>query len=182
MSQDRRENHRRFEAVDAAYRAGDLDALRHALGDPPDFPNCQPPVGIAIGDHPLEYAIYWSKLDFIERLIGAGADPNYEDGAGFPSLIAALSSDRRDIAALVTLLLDNGADVHQRGINDWTPLHYAVTQWDLPSVELLLRYGADPNARTRIDDCSSPLEDAEAIGFTAAVQVMRKAATPLCPK
>jgi hypothetical protein len=58
---------------------------------------------------------YWSPLAFIEQLIGLGADLNYQHHAGFPSLIAALSSDRADKNGVLKLLLetapmwDNGA-------------------------------------------------------------------------
>ena len=78
-------------AVHEAYKRGDLNALRELLGDPPDFPNCCGPAEIV-----LEYAIYHSPLVFIRTLLELGAEPNYEDHAGFPSLIAALSADRVD--------------------------------------------------------------------------------------
>ena len=98
-----------------AYRARDVNALREALNDPRDFPNSHQPLELAVGDHPLEYAIYWSSLAFIELLIELGADLNYQHHAGFPSLIAALSSDRADKNGVLKLLLetapmwDNGA-------------------------------------------------------------------------
>jgi uncharacterized protein len=66
MTRDRCEVYRQHKRVHDAYRAGDLDALRGALDDPPDFPNCRQPLELAVGDHPLEYAIYWSPLAFIE--------------------------------------------------------------------------------------------------------------------
>jgi uncharacterized protein len=176
MAQDHREIYRRHRAAHAAYCAGDAKALREALDDPPDFPNCRQPMEWAVGDHPLEYAIYWSPLAFIGQLIQLGADVNYDDPAGFPSLIAALSSSSRpDRNEIVKLLLDSGADVGQRGVNDWTPLHYAVVERDLEAVRMLLAHGADPTLKTRIDDCTSPLEDAEAVGFTAAAELMREA-------
>ena len=45
----------------------------------------------------------------------------------------------------------------------------------MAAVELLLAHGADPNARTRIDDCSTPLEDAEAGGFSETAALLRAA-------
>jgi len=145
------------------------------LGDPPDFPDCRQPLELAVGDHPLEYAIYWSPLAFVEQLIGMGADPNYEHHAGFPSLIAALSSGRPGKNKILKLLLESGADVGQRGLNDWTALHYAIIQRDLEAVKVLLDYGADPDLKTRIDHYTTPIEDAKAFGFTAAVELMLKA-------
>jgi uncharacterized protein len=172
MTRDRCEVFRQHKRIHDAYRAGDLDVLREALDDPPDFPNCRQPFELAVGDHPLEYAIYWSPLAFIDQLIEIGADPNYQHHAGFPSLIAALSSGRAEKGEILKLLLENGADVGQRGVNDWTPLHYAVVERDLEAVGILLAFGANPRLRTRIDHYTTPIEDAEALGFTAAVDLM----------
>ena len=95
----------------------------------------------------------------MRTLLELGADPNYGDHAGFPALIAALSSDRADRYELLELLLSFGADPGQRGLNDWTPLHYAAASDDTEGIELLLARGADPTARTRIDDFATPLEE-----------------------
>lgn len=175
MSDARCQVYRRHKSVHDAYVRGDVDALRAALDDPADFPNCSQPFELAVGDYPLEYAIYWSPFAFVEQLIGLGADVNYPDQTGFPSLIAALSSRRADKLPVVKLLLESGADIGQRGVNDWTPLHYAVAERDIDAVRLLLAHGADSTLKTRIDDCTSPLEDAEAIGFTAGAALMRAA-------
>lgn len=174
MTRDRSDIHRRFKSVDGAYREGDLEALKTALGDPADFPNCLQPSELAVGDYPLEYAIYWSPLSFVETLMEVGADPNYPDTSGFPSLIAALSSDRADKQELLNLLLDSGAHLDQRGLNDWTPMHYAVNLRDLEAIRSLLSHGADAAHRTRIDDCTTPLEDARAMGLTEAVALFEE--------
>ncbi len=159
----------RWRRLDAAFRAGDLAALRAEIGSLEGFPNvvADPAMGLC-----LTYAIYHSPLAFIGELVDAGADPNGHTGDGFPPLMAALSSGvpapgasvRTDVREVVRLLLSHGADVGQRGINDYTPLHAAAAQGDLALVDLLLQHGADPNAIARIDDMETPLEVAVRAG------------------
>jgi hypothetical protein len=172
IPEDRCERHRLFERIDAAFKAGDFTALGEALGGADRWFDESMPFEFGLG-HPLEYAIYWSPLAFVEQLIAAGSRVNYADAAGFPSLIAALSTKRPDRLRLTSLLIRQGADLHQRGVNDWTPLHYAVALRDADAIALLMEAGADPNVPTRIDDCTSALEEAEAGGFEAGAALMR---------
>lgn len=150
-------------AIHEAYKRGDLEALKALLGSQ---------------EIDLEYAIYHSPLSFVRALLELGADPNYGDHAGFPSLIAAISTERPDKRELVELLLSRGADIQQRGVNDYTPLHYAAARNDAKLIELLLARGADPNARTRIDDFATPAQEAELLRCPGAVQALRKASEP----
>jgi ankyrin repeat protein len=76
------------------------------------------------------------------------------------------------VGPLIALLLRHGARTDQRGVNDWTPLHLAVTRRNLEGVRVLVAHGADANARTRVDDFSTPLEDAQAAGFAEAIEAM----------
>lgn len=158
--------------VHEAFVRGDLEGLRDLLGNPAEFPNSPSP-SLAIGNF-LEYAIYHSPLAFVRTLLELGAEIDYEH-AGFPCLIAALSTTRADKLELIELLLRFGADIEQRGVNDFTPLHYAAGSADLQAVRLLLDHGADPQARTRIDDYSTALEDAEKHGLAAVVELLRQA-------
>ncbi len=157
-------------AIHEAFKRGDLETLRALLGNPPDFPNCRGPRGV--GEIILEYAIYWSPLPFIRSLLELGANPNYPDHAGFPSLIAALSTQRTDKLEVIELLVSFGADIKARGVNDYTPLHYAASLDDVRAVELLLRHGADPQARTTIDDYETPLELAVRYGKARAADAL----------
>ena len=141
---------------------GDLEALRAAVDDPEVVPNGRMPD--AIGSC-LVYAIYHSPLAFIRTLLEIGADADAPVDDGFPPLIAALGGTRSDIDDLVRLLLAFGADPNQRGINDYTPLHMAVAERQLPAIQILLDGGADPTQRTRIDECETALDMAHTAGL-----------------
>ena len=166
-----------FRKIDAAFRCGDLGALRAAVEDPECVPNG--PMPLAIGSC-LEYAIYHSPLAFIRNLLEIGADPNPAEHAGFPPLIAALSCSRSqpgsparsDTLDIIKLLLRFGADPNQRGINDYTPLHMAVGERHPAALEVLLEAGADPRLRTRIDDYETPREMAESAGLTEIAELL----------
>ena len=166
-----------FRKIDAAFRNGDLDALRAAVDDPASVPNG--PMPLSIGPC-LVYAIYHSPLPFIRTLLAIGADPNPAVNDGFPPLIAALSCShpqpgspgRGDTLDIIKLLLMFDADPNQRGINDYTPLHMAVGERHLPAIEVLLEAGADPRLRTRIDDYETPLEMAERAGLVEIAKLL----------
>jgi len=174
----------RYLRLDTAFRAGDVAALGRELDGEEGFPNvvAHPAMGRV-----LTYAIYHSPVACIRGLLESGANPNTDDGDGFPSLIAALSCAqsspgapaRPDVHEVAALLLRFGADVQQRGINDYTPLHYAAGLGDLRAVELLLAAGADPNDITRIDELSTPLEEAERAGHVEVVERLRPVTTRL---
>jgi ankyrin repeat protein len=174
---NRSDGYAQFKRIDAAFRAGDLAALRTAVDDPDAIPNG--PMPLTIG-RCLEYAIYHSPLAFIRELLEIGADPNPADHAGFPPLIAALtcgrdapgSTARPDVLDIIELLLAFGADPDQRGINDYTPLHMAVEERNPGALELLLAAGADPRLRTRIDDGETPRELAQRSGLTGIVALL----------
>ena len=173
-----------LQAIDDAFRAGDLAALRAAVDDPDIIPNGN--LDDTIGTC-LVYAIYHSPLAFIRELLELGADPNAPVDDGFPPLIAALTKTRTepgsparlDVDEIVRLLLARGVDPNQRGINDWTPLHMAVAMRNLLAVHRLLEGGADPDVRTRIDECSTALEDARAQGLDEFVAVLDRRGRPL---
>jgi hypothetical protein len=175
---------RKLQAIDDAFRTGDLPALRRAVDDPAAIPNGD--LDDTIGTC-LVYAIYHSPLAFIRELLELGADPNAPADDGFPPLIAALtrtraepgSPARPDVDEIVRLLLAHGVDPNQRGINDYTPLHMAVAMRNLLAVHRLLDGGADPDLRTRIDDCRTALEDARAAGLDEFVAVLERRGGPL---
>jgi hypothetical protein len=173
----------RFRRIDDAFRAGDLERLRAAVDDPSVIPNG--PMPIAIGA--CLYAIYHSPLPFIRTLLDLGADPSAPADDGFPPLLAALScardrpgsARRGDADDVVRLLLSRGADPNQRGINDYTALHMAVAMHAPLAVQMLLDAGADPDARTRIDDCETALEMARTAGLPVIVGLLERRGAPI---
>jgi hypothetical protein len=170
--------------IDEAFRTGNLDALRVAVDDPAAVPNGRMPEAIGTC---LVYAIYHSPLAFIRTLLEIGADPNAPADDGFPPLIAALSCTReapgsrrrRDVHEILRLLLSFGADPNRRGVNDYTPLHMAVAERNHLAVQILLDGGADPDIRTRIDECETPTEMATAAGLTEIATTLVRKGQPL---
>lgn len=166
-------------ALHQAFIVGDVGEIRRLLGSPPDFPNA--PATDWIGNV-LGYAIYWSPITTIAELLALGADPNFDPGDGFPALIAVTDRQARagtdDRTEIIRLLLEHGANPNVQGMNDGTPLHQVVWKregWPdhIRAVETLLAFGADPTVHTRIDDYSSPIEDAEAAGALDLARLMR---------
>ena len=174
---------KKFERIDDAFRQGDLDALRAAVDDPALVPNGRMPVTIGSC---LVYAIYHSPLPFIRTLLALGADPNAPVDDGFPPLIAALSCSRDrpgaparpDVNDIIRLLLRFGAHPNQRGINDYTALHMAVAERNRLAVQVLLDAGADPDLRTRIDDCETPAEMASTAGLPDVAAMLARRGEP----
>jgi ankyrin repeat protein len=179
IEQERCAEARRFQRIDDAFRRGDLEALRAAVDDPAAIPNG--PMPVTIGSC-LVYAIYHSPLPFIRTLLEIGADPNRPVDDGFPPLIAAVSrtrdvpgaTSRPDVHDVMRLLLSCGADPNQRGVNDYTPLHMAVAERNALAVHILLDGGADPELRTRIDECETPLEMAKSAGFSDIEEILAR--------
>ena len=175
---------KKFERIDGAFRKGDLDALRAAVGDPGLIPNGRMPDTIGPC---LTYAVYLSPLGFIRTLLELGADPNAPIDDGFPPLIAALTCTREvpgktrrtDVDDVLRLLLSFGADPNQRGINDYTPLHMAVAERNPLAVQILLDNGADPELRTRIDEYETPADMARNAGLADIAATLARKGQPL---
>ena len=159
------------ELIHQALVGGDIDALRRAFVEPAGFPHCRDQQGTSC----LEHAITAGPFSLIRALLAAGADPNEESIGGFPPLLAAIDRGTPDRLEVLTTLLAAGADIQQRGINDYTPLHQAAARDDVEVIALLLAHGADPEARTRIDDRLTPLEEAELLGCQRAIVALRAA-------
>ena len=109
---------------------------------------------------PLVEVIFDINIDPIEKLLGAGADPNFQDDLGRTALHLMSISDGsawklREYPEvtknIVQILVSRGANVNAADNFGWRPLHYAAW-YSVPfMVEALLLHGADPNLPVKID-------------------------------
>ena len=157
-------------AVERALRAGRLGDLPASITEQPGYPN----VRDSYTWTPLVIlAISWAPVTCVRELVSAGADVNVTVEDGFPALLNAVMSRRDDGLELVEALVELGADLEARGVNGWTALHAAASMNDVAMVQLLVRLGADRDARTGVDDDATPLQEAERSGAIDAVRVLQ---------
>ena len=106
---------------------------------------------IALGMFPstaTSTAVGFGDAATTRALLDAGVQAGETDGAGFTLLYLAVVSNRLDVARL---LIERGAGVNAVDKHGMTPLLYAASAdfGDSSMVELLLKLGANPAARTR---------------------------------
>jgi ankyrin repeat protein len=86
-----------------------------------------------------------------------------------------------DSPQIIDWLLDHGANIERRIINNWTPLHMAVNNSHLSVAKRLIDRGANINARTVIDDNFTPLMIAAYNGNLAIVNLLLSAGADTSP-
>jgi ankyrin repeat protein len=109
----------------------------------------------------LVFAAREGDIESARALLDAGADVNQQTEYGWTPLLTAVNNRNYNLAAL---LMERGADVNIANKGGWTPLYlatdnrnieggdYPVPKPDmdhLALIELLLKKGANPNARVR---------------------------------
>jgi ankyrin repeat protein len=139
-------------ALMAAARAGSVDSVKVLLAAGAD-PN---------GSEPLEQqtALMWAvtegHLDIARALLKAGANPNLQarvstltkrKNADFPSGgFAALHwAARNGDEAMISLLIENGANLNARNGDNSTPMMLAIVNDRFDTAAKLLKRGADAN-------------------------------------
>ena len=137
-----------------AAATGQTDQLRAIIEKDPSLVNTHATDGFT----PLGLAVFFGHADTVDALLAAGAEPNLasSESMKMPPLGSAMAVQRNDIALT---LIEHGADVNGKAINDLTALHTAAARGNLEAAKLLLDHGADPNATST--DGKTPLSYAE---------------------
>jgi len=117
----------------------------------------------------MHKACQYSTIEMIDFLVSRGGDKLFEtpDGRGFTPLMIAASEGRNEI---VTLMVEK----YKCNINfttDINPLFIAIQNDVIPTVEHLLRLGADPNAIQEKMQCR-PLHIAASNNFLLLVTTL----------
>ena len=97
---------------------------------------------------PLQWAARKGLVEIMDLLIQHGADPLRVDSQDFSCLHSVTHSS--DYLALLYILCQPDIAVDARDNMGLTPLHWAAQQGDDVSVEVLLKFGANPNI---VDRC-----------------------------
>jgi ankyrin repeat protein len=148
-------------------QSGSLEGICSAIQDQPGCVDLADEDGNTL----LDYAIGLRKVGLVRALIVMGAKLDVADGT------STYLHDAVDVGGQAGLdigraLLSGGADTNLLAFNDWTPLHRAAEYGYVDFVKLLLEYGADPNARTRIDERDTPLMTSARAGHVDVVRVL----------
>lgn len=147
----------------ASGSVADLDELAELVDGFPDG------VDGFIGRHWITNAIDCGSLRAVSWMIGRGVALRFRDAEGYTPLHSAIERSGEDRLAVIELLLRGGADPDRRGVNGYTAAHQAAVRDDVPTLQLLARYGADFDLRTVIDGDTTPLEEAHYFGRLDAV-------------
>ena len=123
--------------LSAAARVGDLDSMR-ALLDAGADPNVAGVGGTRWP--PIMHAVHRRQLDAARLLLEHGADPNLSPRGYTALMMAAADPD----PAMVTLLLDYGADPYAEGPGGMTAFTVAVSGGALTDIDRPLAGGCHP--------------------------------------
>ncbi len=112
----------------------------------------------------------------IQWMLEKGVELDFCDDAGYTPVHIALEREGPDRYEVLEALLQAGAPINLKGINDWTPAHMAAAQDDVRALRILVRCGADLSIRTDIDEYATPLEEARNLRKLNAVRYLESVA------
>ena len=112
----------------------------------------------------IVHAVSSGSLKSVKWMIEKGVNLKPIDTNGYPPVISCIEVEGKEKYQILGLLIDAGANINERGINGWTPLHIAAVRDDEVSMRILLEAGADRAITTKIDDDATAEEEARNLG------------------
>ena len=145
-------------------RENDLAGFMKAAAAAPALLNARGPEGST----PFMYAVVYTDVATVEKLLKMGADPNRKNDANATALMWAATDLEK-----TRLLVNAGADVNAKSDDLHTPLMIAARKpGDVATVKLLLEHGANPNPNAKAEAESSPLIEAVTAGDLASTELL----------
>lgn len=141
--------------------AGDLSNLEFALEAVDSFPHGED------GWFDISWichAVGNGSVASVRWMIEKGVDLSPEKAGGFPPLMECLDDLAPNGHQILEILIEAGADLNQRGINGWTPLHLAAIRDDETAMRILLEAGSDRSVTTLCDDDANAEDEARKLG------------------
>ena len=127
--------------------------------------------GDKIGNSALMSACQWGNIEIASMLIKKGAAVNIpRKNKG--DRTALMEATRGKYKQIVSLLLDNGANVNAKDAHGQTALIWASCEGYIDIVSILLDNGADVN--TKDNNNQTPLIMASKQGHTKVVEILLK--------
>ncbi len=121
-------------------------------------------------------AVDVGAVSTVEWMLSKSVELDFRDCEGYTPILSALEREEPDKHEILKLLINHGAPINQKGVNDWTPLHMAAARNDVTSLRILIEHGADKTIRTEIDDYATPLEEAVSLDCKDAVKYLQSIA------
>lgn len=129
-----------------------------------------------IGRRWIINAIDCGSLAAVGWILGQRVELAFRDEEGRTPLLSAIDRSKPGKYEVLQALLEAGAPVNARGVNDFTPGHLAAVRNDVEALRILAQYGADFSIRTTIDNNWTPLEEAEFFGNEQAIAYLQTVA------
>jgi ankyrin repeat protein len=147
-------------------RSGSLAYLEESVRDDSSFLRPESTSGSL-----LERAIHDWDVEAMQRLVSLGADVNAPADGGYTYLHTAIEC-KANQAKIVDILLNAGANPSVAGICGRTALHHAAMFGLADVIPSMISHGADINARTTVDNQTTPLMEAAWFGHVDSVRCL----------